>query len=78
MDLHTWLDDDKGRAAWLAEQLGRSKTAVSLWRGQGVPMPLIPAIVDLTAGAVTDHEMLQHALRCRTAAPQATTEQATT
>ena len=66
MDLHTWLDENKGRAAWLAEQLGRSKTAVSLWRDQGVPLPLIPRVAALTENAVTPEAMLMHAMQCRT------------
>lgn len=77
MELHQWLDkpENKGKAAWLAEQLNRSKTAVSLWRDEGVPLPLIPRIVEITEGAVTAHEMLQHALRCKTepAIPPVTT-----
>ena len=66
MDLHTWLDENKGRAAWLAEQLGRSKTAVSLWRDQGVPLPLIPKVAALTENAVTAEAMLLHAMQCKT------------
>lgn len=66
MDLHTWLDANPGKAAWLAEQLGRSKTAVSLWRDAGVPMPLMPRIEELTDGAVKVDAMFKHALACRT------------
>jgi hypothetical protein len=66
MDLHTWLDGDKGRATWLAEQLGRSKTAVSLWRNEGVPLALIPRIAELIGGAVTVEAMLMHAMLCKT------------
>lgn len=79
MDLHTWLDkpENKGKAAWLATELGRSKTAVSLWRDEGVPLPLISRIVALTDGAVTEGGMLKHALQCKTAPkPQATAESA--
>lgn len=73
MDLHTWLDlpENNGKAAWLAAQLDRSKTAVSLWRDQGVPLPLIPRIAELTDGAVTVEAMLLHAMnRKATAAEQ--------
>lgn len=72
MDLHTWLDkpENKGKAVWLAAELGRSKTAVSLWRDEGVPLPLIPKIVALTGGAVTESDMLRHALHCKTAPKQ--------
>ena len=70
MDLHTWLDlpENRGKGVWLAEQLGRSNTAVSLWRDEGVPLPLIPRIEELTGGAVTREAMLHHALSCKTAA----------
>lgn len=67
MELHKWLDlpANKGKAKWLAEQLGRSKTAVSLWRDEGVPLPLIPTIARLTEGAATEDAMLRHAMRCK-------------
>lgn len=68
MDLHTWLDKNDGKAAWLAAQLDRSKTAVSLWREQGVPLPLIPKVAELCP-EVTVEDMLAHALRCKTQKP---------
>jgi hypothetical protein len=74
MELHQWLDENPGKAAWLAAQLGRSKTAVSLWRSEGVPLPLIPRISALTKRAVGEDDMLRHAMRCK-ATPSA--EQAT-
>lgn len=71
MDLHTWLDkpENKGKAAWLAEQLGRSKGAISQWRDEGVPLPLITRVVELTGGQVTSEAMLQHKLACAEARP---------
>lgn len=73
MDLHTWLDrpENKGKATELAIQLGRSKTAVSLWRVQGVPIVLFDPIVAFTNGEVTADAMLKHAIACRQAAPKA-------
>ncbi len=65
MELHEWLDAEKGRAVWIAEKIGRSKAAVSLWRDEGVPLPLIPRIADITAGQVSEVEMLRHAMRCK-------------
>ncbi len=69
MELHQWLDkpENDGKATWLAAQLDRSKTAVSLWREQGVPLPLIPRIAALTENVVTEEAMLRHAMRCKTA-----------
>jgi len=71
MELHQWLDqpENAGKAAWLADQLGRSKTAVSLWRTEGVPMPLMRRVAELTEGAVSVDAMLKHALECKTAKP---------
>jgi len=72
MELHEWLDkpENDGKATWLAGQLDRSKTAVSLWRDQGVPLPLIPKVAALTGGTVTEEAMLKHALRCKVAPAQ--------
>lgn len=67
MDLHTWLDANPGKAAWLAGQLERSKAAVSLWRSEGVPLTLIPRIAALLDNAVTEEQMLQHAMKRRMA-----------
>jgi len=67
MDLHVWLDGEKGRAAALAEHLDVSRTAVSLWRDNGVPMPHMPAIVAFTGGKVTVEAMANHAIACRLA-----------
>ena len=66
MELHRWLDAEPGRATWLADNLGRSKTAVSLWRDEGVPMLLMKRIEELTEGAVTVAAMFDHAVRCKT------------
>ena len=64
MDLHTWLDkpENQGKASWLADQLGRSKTAVSLSRDNGVPVALIPQVVALVGGEVTAEDMLKHTM----------------
>ena len=64
VDLHTWLDSNPGKAAWLADQLHRSKTAVSLWRTEGVPLPLIPRVAELVP--VSADAMLRHAFHCKT------------
>jgi hypothetical protein len=68
MELHQWLDAEPGRATWLAENLDRSKTAVSLWRDEGVPMLLMKRVEELTGGVVTCSAMFEHAVRCKTAA----------
>lgn len=67
MELHAWLDAEKGRASWLAEQTGRGRAAVSLWRTEGVPLAMIPRVAELSGGAVSEDEMLRHAMQCRLA-----------
>ncbi len=62
------MPENTGKAVWLADQLDRSKTAVSLWRKEGVPLPLIPKISALTGGVVTEDAMLRHALACKSGA----------
>lgn len=71
MDLHTWLDlpENNGKAGWLAQGLGRSKTAVSLWRNEGVPLALIPKVAELVGAPVTVEAMLMHAMQCKSSEP---------
>lgn len=68
-NLHSWLDmpKNKGRAVQLAELLGVDKSAVSLWRGNGVPMRHMQAIVKFTKGKVTLTGLVLHAAACREA-----------
>ena len=67
MDLHTWLDkpENKGRAVALAQYLAVSKTAVSLWRTNGVPINHMAGVLAFTEGAVDITSMAEHAMRCR-------------
>ena len=69
MTLHDWLDMEPGRARRLAEFLRCSKTAVSLWRDNGVPMDRMRQVADFTEGAVTVDDMLRHAFCARNQAP---------
>lgn len=66
MELHQWLDQEVGRASWLAEKLNRTRAAVAQWRENGVPLTLMPEIVYLTDGKVTIKSMVEHAIRCKT------------
>lgn len=65
MDLHRWLDQEPGRSARLADFLGCSKAAVSLWREKGVPMDRMRHASDFTDGQVTVDDMLRHAYEVR-------------
>lgn len=65
MTLSDWLDAERGRSLALATHLDRSKAAVSLWRTDGVPMPLMAAVAAFTDGKVSLEELLMHAHQCR-------------
>jgi DNA-binding transcriptional regulator YdaS (Cro superfamily) len=61
MNLNTWLDNEAGRAAKLASHFGRSASAVSQWRKNGVPVDFMKSVRDFTGGAVTLEEMIPEA-----------------
>lgn len=64
MDLHTWTDAKPGRAAWIAEKLQVTRSAVSQWRDSGVPAVHMSDIAELTAKDVTVLDMLRHSYEC--------------
>lgn len=61
MKLNDWLNTEVGRAARLAAHFGRTASAISQWRTNGVPVDLIKAVRDFTGGEVTVDEMLPDA-----------------
>lgn len=58
MNLTHWLEAEKGRAAALALHLGVTRSAVSQWKANGVPVNSMKAVRDFTEGAVTLDEMV--------------------
>jgi len=58
MDFITWLDKEDGRAAAIASHFGLTRSAVSQWRSNGVPVSKMKAIRDFTQGEVTLEEMV--------------------
>lgn len=58
MKLNEWLDKEVGRATKLASHFGRTASAVSQWRENGVPIHFIKSVRDFTDGEVTVEEML--------------------
>lgn len=70
MHFHEWLDEDRGRAAKVARRFGISKSAVSQWRENGVPVDKMLPIQHLADGAVTLAEMLTHREELRRLAAQ--------
>lgn len=58
MDLPTWLDAERGRLTAIAAHFGKSQSAVSQWRTNGVPPYLMKAVREYTGGAVTLDDML--------------------
>lgn len=61
------MPENTGKAVWLAHSLDRSKTAVSLWRNEGIPLALIPKVAALVGAPVTVEAMLLHAMQCKAA-----------
>jgi DNA-binding transcriptional regulator YdaS (Cro superfamily) len=58
MDLTTWLESEKGRAAALAAHFNVTPAAVSQWKKNGVPLDNMKAVRDFTGGVVTLEEMV--------------------
>ncbi len=58
MDLHTWLDAERGRLSAMASHFQVTVSAVSQWRTKGVPIDRMRAVRDYTDGQVTLEEML--------------------
>lgn len=61
MDLNTWLAEEKGRSSALAERFGVSRSAVSQWKTNGVPLDYMKAVRDFTGGLVTLEELVPEA-----------------
>lgn len=58
MKLNEWLDKEIGRASKMSLHFGRTASAVSQWRTNGVPVDLIKSVRDFTNGEVTLEELL--------------------
>lgn len=67
MDLHQWLDipRNRGKAQELAQHLGVHKTAVSLWRDNGVPLDRMAEVSRFSKGVVKIKDMVEHAMAAR-------------
>jgi len=71
MDLKTWLEAEKGRAAALAEHIGVTAARVSQWKKDGVPLAHMKVVRDFTNGAVSLEEMVPGEGRLKADAPSA-------
>lgn len=67
MDLTAWLEEEKGRSAALAAHFGVTRSAVSQWKSNGVPLDYMKAVRDFTAGLVTLEEMVPEAAESKAA-----------
>lgn len=59
MTFTEWIEAERGRLTQVAERFGITKSAVSQWQANGVPIDRIIDVRDLTGGAVSVEEMLQ-------------------
>lgn len=66
MDLFTWLGSEFGRSIALAAHLGVSKSAVSQWQSNGIPILHMQIISDYTAGEVTLADMVTASIEAKT------------
>lgn len=62
MKLEDWLAAERGRAAALADHFKITRSAVSQWRTNGIPVDYMKAIRDFTGGAVTLDEMVPESI----------------
>jgi hypothetical protein len=60
MTFSQWLDAQRGRATLVAEHFHVEKSAVTQWRTNGVPRKKMFAMRELTEGAVSLEEMVEH------------------
>lgn len=58
MNLNQWLDSESGRTTKLASHFGRTPSAITQWRTNGVPVHHMKAVRDFTGGEVTLEEMV--------------------
>lgn len=58
MNLTTWLEAEAGRAAAMAAHFRVSRSAVSQWKSNGVPLALMKRVREFTGGEVTLDEMV--------------------
>lgn len=58
MNLNQWLDGEAGRTTKLASHFGRTLSAITQWRTNGVPVRHMKAVRDFTVGEVTLEEMV--------------------
>ena len=61
MQLSTWLDQEKGRTAALAEHFQITLSAVTQWRTNGVPKERMKEVRDFSCNQITLEEMLPDA-----------------
>lgn len=65
MDFSTWLEAEIGRAAAVAKHFNVSRSAVSQWKTNGVPVANMTAVRELSGGVVTLEAMLADASRSK-------------
>lgn len=54
-----WLEEERGRLAFVADHFGVSQSAVGQWKNDGVPVDRMRAIRALSRDRVTLDEMLE-------------------
>ncbi len=58
MTFSEWIAAERGRLTLVAQRFGITKSAVSQWAANGVPVDRLVDVRDLTDGAVSIEEMV--------------------
>jgi hypothetical protein len=58
MDFKNWVEQERGRAAALADFFCVGKAAITQWKTNGVPISRMKAVRDFSKGEVTLESML--------------------
>ncbi len=58
MQLTEWLESEKGRSLALSKFIGVTRSAVSQWKTNGVPLDHMRTVSKFTGGAVTLEDMV--------------------
>lgn len=59
MTFAEWIEAERGRLTQVADRFGITKSAVSQWQANGVPMERLIDVRDLTGGVVSIEEMVR-------------------
>ena len=60
MKIKDWLEQEQGRAMALSRHFGLTPSAISQWKGNGVPRRLMRDVLAFTGGVVSLNDMVPY------------------